>query len=173
MNTIYSRKSVRSYTGEKISENAFKQIIKSANAAPIGMGKYENVHLTVIENKDLLEELENNARQIFGNPDLKPFYGAPTLVLVSSKAEETLGNSQYSNAAIVVHNMGLAATEFEVGNCYIWGAIGALNQNPELVKKLNLPESFVPCCGIVLGKTEETYILREIPENRIETSYIK
>lgn len=50
METICSRKSVRTYTGEQITEEQLNTILKAANAAPVGMGQYEGVHLTVITN---------------------------------------------------------------------------------------------------------------------------
>jgi len=94
---------------------------------------------------------------------------APMQIIVSSASADNVG---FSNAAIVVHNMALAAAELGVGACYIWGAVMAINQNPKLVQKLGLPEGFTPCCSIILGKTDEKYTLREIPADRIQTKFI-
>ena len=44
--------------------------------------------------------------------------------------------------------------------------------NEEIIKQLNLPEDFIPCCAITLGKTNEEYNEKDIPE-RISRSYIK
>ncbi|MCD7972867.1 MAG: nitroreductase family protein [Candidatus Azobacteroides sp.] len=174
MKVINNRKSVRSYTGEKISEDELQTILKAANEAPVGMGKYENVHITVIEKPELLNAIEQNAANMFGRPDMQAFYGAPVYVLISAKPmQEAVGNLEYSNAAIIVQNMALAAVALCVGCCYIWGATMALSTNPDLVKQLNLPEGFSPCCGIILGVTTEPYTDREIPDNRIVTNYIK
>ena len=174
MKVINSRKSVRSYTGEKISESDLQMILKAAYAAPVGMGKYESVHITVIEKPELLQAIEESAAKLFGRPDLHPFYGAPVFVLVSAKpTHKSMGNIEYSNAAIIIHSMALAAVELGVGSCYIWGATMALEANPDLLKQLNLPESFLPCSGIILGVTTEQYTERDIPENRIATYYLK
>ena len=169
--TIYSRKSVRSYTGEAISEAELNEILKAAWAAPVGRGRYDTLHLTVISNKEYLAKVEAHMAAVVGNPNLHPFYGAPTLILVSSTGP--VGNVNFSNAAIVAHNMALAATELGVGCCHIWGAVGVLNGNAELVKELNLPEGMVPSCAIALGHTNEKYEVREVPENRIATAYLK
>lgn len=49
---------------------------------------------------------------MFNKPDMHPLYNAPTLIVVSSKKPEPMmENVAYSNAAIMVHNMALAATE--------------------------------------------------------------
>lgn len=44
--TICSRKSVRSYTGENITAAELDVILKAANAAPVGMGQFDSLHLT-------------------------------------------------------------------------------------------------------------------------------
>lgn len=31
----------------------------------------------------------------------------------------------------------------------------------------------LPCCAITLGHTDEKYELRDIPENKIKTNYVK
>lgn len=172
--TLYSRKSIRNFNGESITEAELKEILKAAYAAPVGRGMYESLSMTVISNKDYLARWEAHMGAVVGNPELHPFYGAPTVILVASAMPNpAMGNVNFSNAAIVVHNMALAATELGVGACHIWGAVGVLNGNAELVKELNLPEGMVPCCAIALGHMDEVYTVREIPENRIKTEYMK
>ena len=105
INALFSRKSIRNYTGKKISEDKLNEILKAAKAAPVGMGKYDAVHLTVIENPELLQDIDAAAAKMFGNPDMHPLYGAPTFVIVSAKTEnETPNNTEFSNAAIMAHN---------------------------------------------------------------------
>ena len=69
--------------------------------------------------------------------------------------------------------MATAATELGIGSCHIWGAVRLLNDNAELLEELSLPEGMVPCCAIILGRTDEKYELRSIPENKISTNFIK
>lgn len=174
LDTLFSRKSVRSYTGLQLTKEELEVILKAANAAPVARGIYEAVHLTVIQNPQLLAKIDANGAAFFGNPNLTPLYHAPTLILVSGKKPEPgMENVFYSSAAIVVHNMSLAAVELGLGQCCIWGATMALSQNEELVETLHLPENFVPCCGLILGKTEGEYALREIPSERIGCDMIR
>lgn len=176
LDALFSRKSVRSYTGEQITAEELEVILKSAYAAPIGMGKYEDMHLTVIQNPKLLDRIDAAAAAMFGDRSRHPLYNAPTLIVVSSRAPEAgnimMENLAFSNAAIVVHNMALAATEMGLGACYIWGATAAVLQNQDLIAELNLPEKFVPCCAVSLGKTDEVYSVREIPADRITKNVI-
>lgn len=174
LETLYSRKSIRNFNGDGITEAELQEILKAAYAAPVGHALYDTLGLTVISNKELLEKWEKHMATVTGEPDLHPFYGAPTVILVSSVMPAApMNNVKYSNAAIVVHNMALAATELGVGACHIWGATGVLDGNAELIRELKVPEGMVPCCAIALGKTDEKYIIREIPDNRIKTEYIK
>lgn len=175
MNTfenLYSRKSIRNFNGESITETELKEILKAAYAAPVGRARYDTLSLTVISNKELLAKWEKLTATAFGDSNMHPFYGAPTLILVSSEVgDASMNNVNYSNAAIVVHNMAIAATELGVGACHIWGAIRSLND--EIQEELKIPEGMVPCCAIALGQTDEKYKLREIEENRINTYFIK
>lgn len=165
---VDNRKSIRSFTGELISEEARKNILHAANAAPVGRALYDTVHMTIIRDKAMLKKLNENAAKIMQAPG-EVLYGAPELVLISTNNQ---GNVGFSNAAIIVHNMVMAAVDENVGACHIWGCVMALNQNPELVAELGLPEGFVPACAVALGATNDKYEPREIPEDRIAVNVI-
>ena len=170
---LLSRRSIRSYTGEKVSKEVEQAVLKAGYAAPVGMGRYDGLHITVITDPGFLSDLDRAGAEMFGKPDIHPLYGAPELILVSvCPAGETIGNVEYSNAAIVAHNMSLAADDAGAGTVLIWGAIRALNNSPQLVARLGLPEGFLPCCALTLGVTKETYAVRDIPDGRIGTTYL-
>ena len=174
MKTILSRKSVRSYTGEKPPKLSVNAILTAAQAAPVGMGRYDTVCLTVIENPEILNELTENLKDVNNRPIASAVYGAPILILVSAKPDGDAPTiAEYSNAAVIVENMALAATDMGVGCCHIWGAIMALSENPELVKKLELPTGFTPICGLAIGETYEAYSERDIPDDRIAVRILK
>ena len=140
---------------------------------PIGRALYDTVHITVITNEELLNKIDAGGAAYFGDPDMHPLYGAKTYIMLSAKLQPDYNNVGFSNCAIVVQNMALAAVELGLGACHIWGATVALSKNEELVKELNLPEGFTPCCGLIVGQTDEVYAERDIPEGRIQTAYIK
>ena len=170
---LFSRRSIRSYTGEPVSDETLGYILDAVHAAPVGMGAFDSLHVTVVRNGEFLSALDAATAQALGRPGAHPLYGAPMLVIVSSRFPGTPNeNSAYSNAAIAVHNMGLACTEKDVGACLIWGAIRTLNKMPELLEKLCLPEGFVPCCALTVGRTEEVYAPRETNRSRIRVKYL-
>lgn len=169
LKTIFSRKSVKKYTGEPVPQDVRDTVIKAALSSPVGMARFENVHLTVIENKELLTAIDRNAAEFMGDPSRTPLYNAPILVVVSTPNQ---GNVDSANAAMVVHNMCLAAVDVGMGSCCIYGATRALSQNAELMTKLGLPEGFVPTGSAIFGPTEETYTEREIPMDKMAINYI-
>jgi nitroreductase len=172
--TLLSRKSIRSYTGESIPAVDLQKILEVGNAAPVGKARFSTLHLTVIENQELLKAFEECAAKDHNQPGFRPFYGAPTLITVSTMLDsENSNNVSFSNAAIMAYNMNLAATALGFGSCLIWGVFRAINKNPALVKRLELPEGFIPCCGIIVGKTKENYTPREIDKNRIGVNRIQ
>jgi nitroreductase len=176
MNTfdnLFSRRSIRAYNGESITEAELNQILKAAYAAPVGRALFDTLHLTVITNRDYINKWEDYCES---QTEHRPFYGAPAVILVSSLIPSTdlkSVNVNFSNAAILVQNMATAATELSIGSCHIWGAVRFLNDNEALLKELNLPEGMIPCCAIIFGHTDEKYTLRDIPENKIKTDFMK
>ena len=63
--TLFKRKSVRSYTGENITEEELNIILKACDASPVGMKQYETLHLTVISNKELLKNINESTQKMF------------------------------------------------------------------------------------------------------------
>lgn len=170
MDMIFFRRSIRSYTGEMPTKQELDQIIKAVYASPVGMGRYDSLHVTVVKNRDYLSRLEAAAGAQLGRENYHPLYGAPVLLIFSSVFPGIpTDNSSYSNCAILSQNAALAATALGLGACHIWGAIRALNKEPDLLAQLNLPEGFMPCCALTLGKTSERYEERTVQENRIMT----
>jgi len=151
LKAIAMRKSTRAYKAEQITDQELDTILGAGCAAPVGMGAYDTIHLTVLQNQDLMDEITNAAAKAFGNPNMKPFYGAPTVVIVSSTKNSRVPNIEYANAACIIENMLIAATELGLGSVYLWGLLRALNASPDLLKKLDLPEGFIPVSAIALG----------------------
>lgn len=158
------RRSIRSYTGEPINDGQLEKILNAAYEAPIGMGKYDGIHLTIITEKDLLKEIDAGAAKLFGNPSAHPLYGAPMLIVISSGSQSNVASA---DAGFILQNMSLEAVELGIGQCVIYGAVGAVSQNKELLSKLQLPEGYTPLGGLALGLTKEVYTDRKIPESHI------
>jgi len=105
LKAMKTRKSTRSYTGS-LSEADLQAVLIAGEAAPIGMGKYEEMHMTVIRDQELMNEINASAAAFFKNPEMVPLYGAPCLILISTKIENpAMGNVPFSDAAVMAENM--------------------------------------------------------------------
>lgn len=173
MKAIAMRKSTRSYKSEQISDESLNTILNAGCAAPVGMGAYKSVHLTVIQNSDLLDRITKVTREVFGNPNMNPFYGAPTLVIVSGKTNEKAPAIEVANAACIVENMSLAATDLGLGSVYLLGFLMAISNDKDLLKELNLPEGFVPAAALAIGYPTEQLIKEKDLKQTIEINTIK
>lgn len=169
MQAIRSRKSVRSYTGEPPTPEQLGAILAAAQASPVAMGRYGDVRLTVVTDKGFIDGMDEAGARLFGKPGIHPLYGAPVLVVVSVNvgADDGAKNVSSANAAIVAHNMTLAATDLGVGSCLIYGATAALCADLALLARLDLPEGFAPRASVVLGQTAEPLPERDAPADRI------
>lgn len=172
--TIKTRKSTRGYKAEQITNEELDKVLLAAYAAPVGNGLYEDVHLTVVQNSDLLNRIVKSTSEVTNNPDANPFYGAPTVVFVSCRLRDPAKvSSTYANAACIIENMHLAATDIGLGSVYLLGLIRAGAITDSLKKELGIPEDFKPASAITLGYPTEELIERHIPTDRISTNYIR
>ena len=166
---IFTRCACRSYTDEPVTDEQLAAVLAAANAAPVGMGAYGTVHLTVIRNKEFMAGLSQATRE-FMKRDGDPIYGAPLMVLVSAKPGMP-PTIEFQNTGTIMENMMLTATDLGLGSVYLMGAIAALKTKPELVAQLNLPEGFVPIAAAALGHPANAPVLRE-PQQKIACAYL-
>lgn len=172
MNTydaILARRSVRKFYDQPISLAVMSKLLLAGNCAPIGRGQSQSMFLSVVQTPKLLEEIKQEARKKFNLPDA--LYGAPALVVVSSCGDSMFENIEYANAACIIENIMLAATDLELGSVYIWGAVTAFRDNAEICAELNLPEGFRPVSAVALGYTSAPVEERE-PRVKIPCRFV-
>lgn len=167
--TLFSRCSCRSYTTEPVSSAELDAVLTAGNAAPVGMGAYHTIHMTVIRNKGFLASLSKITAD-FMKRDGDPLYGTPTLILISAKPGMP-PTIEYQNTGTIIENMMLAATDLGLGSVYLMGAIAALKTDSNLVAKLELPDGFVPIAAMALGHPSTPAVLRT-PESKITLRYL-
>lgn len=80
--TLARRHSSRAYEATPVSDEALDTILAAGRAAPVGMGEYGTVHLTVVTGSEKMAEL----RKFFmASESHDPLYGAPAFIVVSAK----------------------------------------------------------------------------------------
>ncbi|MBC5997513.1 nitroreductase family protein [Romboutsia ilealis] len=146
LKAISLRKSVRSYKPEQISDEVLEIIINSAFKAPIASAKYDSLHITVIQNTEIIKKMVVEAAEMVSkmiNKKLDWDFGAPTLIIVSSTPAMMPG-IEFANAACVLENMVLAATDQKVDSLIWGGPTGIIKQDALLKKSLGIPDEFSP-----------------------------
>jgi len=150
--TLLMRRSCRAYSDVQLHDDMLRNLLDAANLAPVGRKKYDEVHLTVVQNRQFFDDLTDRFRAETGNPGASPLYSAPTLIVVSVKAPDGEPSLvAMANAACVVDHMHLAAADMGLGSVYIFGATTVLRGAPELCARLRLPEGFVPASSLAVG----------------------
>jgi nitroreductase len=168
---IKLRQSVRGFQDKQVSDEQVQAVLTAAQNAPVAMGDFARVHLTVVQNPQVLEKLNDIFAETVGNPEAYPTYGAPTLIVVSNTTEDEdilMG----SDAGCIMENMLLAATEQGLGSCFLFGLVQATKDNAEIPQLLGLPEGFRAVSAIAMGYPAAPVAERQVGQ-RIETNYIK
>ena len=78
---LKERRSIRAYKAEQIKDEELEQVLEAGLWAPSGMGQ-QPVVFVVVQDPETREQLRKMNASIMGNPDMDPFYGAPTIVVV-------------------------------------------------------------------------------------------
>lgn len=129
LKTISLRKSVRSYKPEQITDDVLDIIIKAGFKAPVASNKYDSLHITIVQDSQILKQIAATASDMVFkmlNVRKNMDFGAKTLIIVSSMPAMMPG-IEYANAACVLENMVLAATDQKVDSI-IWGGAAAISQ---------------------------------------------
>ena len=179
LNAIKSRKSVRTYAPKTVETEKMEVIIKAGNLAPV-FGRF---HMTIIENQQMLQEINDITLDMMkhsGDEFLEkrastegynPLYGAPALIVLSAPNGNDSNGFNMANVSCAAENMIIEATELGLGSCFVMGPLIAF-ANPELTKKVEIPEGYTPLVGVLIGYPIESLESnkRDIPNN---ITYIK
>ena len=175
MNTIdaiKNRYSCRNFDGRQISEEDLNLIIDSGCSAPVARGLYDLLHITVVQNELLLNEIFDKAEaELYKSMNVRKNmnFGAKTLIIVSSKPLEYAVGMDYVNAGCIVENMILAATSLGIDNVMMAAPTRAIANEKELLAKLGIPNGYIPllCASFGYRKEEELPKKHTISINRI------
>ena len=170
---MLTRKSCREYTETQITADQLKAILQAGCAAPVARGKYEQLQLTVVQDKALLELIDKAAKAAYGDENFSCTRGAPTVIIVSVAEEQgQIAPMMIASAGCVVENMHLAATDLGLGSVYL-GSIQAVNNSLEVLYKLKLQDSFWPVSALAVGNAKEPAEKRAVPMTKIFTNIVE
>ena len=162
---IQQRRSVRKYKPEQIKDSELQAILQAAIYAPSAINQ-QKCHYTVIQNKDLLdqmvviikENLLNSGNEQLAKraqmEDFNPFHHAPTLIIISGDGQ----HFNYLDCGAAAQNICLAAESLNIGSCFIGFTrlLFASDQRKALSKQLGIPDGYQFIISVALGyKAEE------------------
>lgn len=149
MKEIFERRSIRSFTDEKVSEDIIRELLRGAIAAP-SAHKKEPRKFFVIENKEILNKFFQK------HPYGKAFETAQCAILVcADKNKDSNLTFLIQDCSASLENIAIMATHYGLGT--VW--VGVLdNDNAETITReiLDIPENLIPISIMVIGhKAEE------------------
>jgi nitroreductase len=171
---ILSRRSVRTYKEEQISDSNLNIIIEAGRYAPSGSNS-QSWRFTVVQNKEKLIQLNELVRAAFKkmkvdektyrskkhgkisaeNSYYSFYFNAPTLVIVSNEREYC---NAMADSSAALENIFLAAHSLGIASCWI-------NQlawfcDDENIRKalteLGVPKNYIVCGAAALGYNSGT-----------------
>ncbi|MBQ2831290.1 nitroreductase [Methanobrevibacter sp.] len=152
INDLKTRRSIRKFKDEQISDEDLKIILETGTYAPTGRGA-QSPKIVVIQDEETIKELSAWNRSFFPvevPDDLDPFYGAKTLLIVLADSEMPTWVEDGASVLTVLVN---AAHAVGVGSCWIHRARDefASPKGKELLKEWGIPERYEGIGHVVLG----------------------
>lgn len=147
--TLVTRRSIRKYKAEQISDGDLQQILAAGMNAPSGMS-LQPVTMVVVQDKATIQQLTKMNAAIMGTTS-DPMYGAPTIIVVLVDPEKS--SNAWSDGCLVMGNLMNAAASLHLGSCWINRAKEefASPEGKELLQKWGLPQHLVGVGHCIVG----------------------
>lgn len=150
LNSLFTRRSIRKYTQEAISDTLINDLLEAGMAAPSAVGK-DPWHFVVLRSRATIDMLAACL------PNGKMLSGATAALLVCgdiNRAHDRELSFLLQDLSAAVENILLAASMLGLGACWLGihpraERIGAVGQ------AFHLPEGIIPVAGISLGWPDE------------------
>ena len=172
LDAIFTRRSVRSYTGQKPDEATIRALLDATVQAPTAMHA-EPWAFVVIQDDATLKRLSDRAKGTwakevvkyrdlhipgekalaksfadqFANPEFSIFYDAGTLIVICAKP---MGPFVVADCWLAAENLMLAACAMGLGTCCIGLAVPALN-TADAKAELDIPSDVTAVAPIIVG----------------------
>ena len=148
---IMTRTSVRAYTDQAIGKDTIEAILKAGMAAPTAVNA-QPWHFVAVTNRAILDSLATS------NPNARMLHQAPLAIVVCGDITKTLeGKGRefwIQDCSAATENILLAAHAYGLGA--VWTAAYPIDDRMASISTtLQLPETIVPLCAIIIGHPAE------------------
>ena len=168
METILTRRSIRSFQEKPIPEEDMKQIVDAALHAPSAMGR-QTWKFTVVMNREKIQKLAKAVGTVLGREDYD-MYRPEALVIPSNEKDSRFGRD---DNACAMENIFLAAHSLGIGSVWINQLHGICDEPAvrEVLREFGIPDDHVVYGLAALGYADDTPIA---PKERIgQVAYIR
>ena len=164
---LTKRRSIRKYESRQITDEELDQILLAGTYAPTGMNRQTPV-MVAVQDPEVIRMMEIENAKIMGDENLRPFYGAPTVIVVFADSGCYTG---FEDACLVMGNLMNAAAAVGAGSCWIHRAKQVFETpvGKELMAKWGLDPKYVGVGNCILGYAAED----PAPKPRKENYFIK
>ena len=162
---LTTRRSIRKYEPRQITDEELDQILLAGTYAPTGMNRQTPV-MVAVQDPEVIRLMEIENAKVMGDENLRPFYGAPTVVVVFADSSYY---TSFEDACLVMGNLMNAAAAVGVGSCWIHRAKQVFETpvGKALMEKWGLDSKYVGVGNCILGYAAETPAPKPRKENYI------
>ena len=171
LDVIFTRRSVRAYTGEKLDRSTVRSLLDAAVQAPTALHS-EPWLFVVIQDDRILKRYSDIAKSAcidaledravvhrrshveevrfvaeLHDPSFSMFYDAGTLIVIYGRTKEPF---VVADCWLAAGNLILAASALGLGTCVIGSAVGAFN-TPEAMEEFGVPSGAFAVAPIIVG----------------------
>lgn len=152
LENLYTRRSIRKYKPQQITDEELEQVLKAGVYAPTGMNKQSPI-IVAVQNKDDVALLSKLNAAVWGT-DIDPFYGAPTVLVVLAEADSRFA---VQDGSLVMGNLLNAAHAVGLGSCWINRAkeVFEMPEGRALLRKWGVEGEYIGVGNCILGYADE------------------
>ena len=150
LKALRTRRSVRAFKGEQISDDELRTVLDAGTYAPTGMNR-QDPWIVAVQNPTIISQLVR-MNSMFTEQDGNPYYDAPTIVLVFCSRPDIWPNG-FADGTLVLGNMMNAAHAIGLGSCWInrERQMFDTDEGRQLMAQLGLPEGLMGVGALALG----------------------
>lgn len=152
INTLLTRRSVRRYKPDQVSDELLDTVLNAGQYAASGMNS-QNTVLVAVRDPKTRDKLSKMNAAVMGSSN-DPFYGAPCVVVVLAN---TTRGTWVEDGSLVIGNLMAAAHSVGLGSCWIHRAREMFDsdEGKALLKEWGLPETMRGVGNCILGYPNE------------------
>ena len=149
LEVLENRRSIRKFKPEQVSEEELQLVMRAGTYAPTGKNT-QGVQIVAVRTPEYVAEVDRLNALAWGRPNIHPYYGAPTIILIF----ETEGCiTPMLDGAAACMNMLNAAYAIGLGGCWINRSkeVFETEEGKALLREWGLPDNMRGVASIALG----------------------